>query len=114
MLLCYADAWPTIRTLYFPLLFKPHPWHGIPIGDDAPNTVTCFIEIVPADTVKYELDKQTGYLKVDRPQKFSNVYPSLYGSSRRRTAASRSAPIAASAPAAAASAATAIRWISAC
>jgi inorganic pyrophosphatase len=65
--------------LYFPLLFKPHPWHGIPIGDDAPNTVTCFIEIVPADTVKYELDKQTGYLKVDRPQKFSNIYPSLYG-----------------------------------
>jgi len=64
---------------HLPLLFKPHPWHGIPIGDDAPATVTCFIEIVPTDTVKYELDKQTGYLKVDRPQKFSNVYPSLYG-----------------------------------
>ena len=64
---------------HLPLLFKPHPWHGIPIGDDAPQKVTCFIEIVPTDTVKYELDKQTGYLKVDRPQKFSNVYPSLYG-----------------------------------
>jgi len=64
---------------HLPLLFKPHPWHGIPIGDDAPRKVTCFIEIVPTDTVKYELDKQTGYLKVDRPQKFSNVYPSLYG-----------------------------------
>src|SRR5258708_4946217 len=62
-----------------PLLFKPHPWHGIPIGDDAPRKVTCFIEIVPTDTVKYELDKQTGYLKVDRPQQFSNVYPCLYG-----------------------------------
>src|SRR5260370_29820740 len=62
-----------------PLLFKPHPWHGIPIGDDAPREVTCFIEIVPTDTVKYELDKQTGYLKVDRPQQFSNVYPCLYG-----------------------------------
>ena len=34
---------------------------------------------MPTDTVKYELDKQTGYLKVDRPQKFSNVYPTLYG-----------------------------------
>jgi len=64
---------------HLPLLFKPHPWHGIPIGDDAPALVTCFIEIVPTDTVKYELDKQTGYLKVDRPQKFSNVYPTLYG-----------------------------------
>lgn len=64
---------------HLPLLFKPHPWHGIPIGDDAPEKLTCFIEIVPTDTVKYELDKETGYLKVDRPQKFSNVYPSLYG-----------------------------------
>ncbi|MBX3024079.1 inorganic pyrophosphatase [bacterium] len=64
---------------HLPLLFKPHPWHGIPIGDEAPRTVTCFIEIVPTDTVKYELDKETGYLKVDRPQKFSNICPSLYG-----------------------------------
>jgi len=64
---------------HLPLLFKPHPWHGVPIGDDAPRKVTCFIEIVPTDTVKYELDKETGYLKVDRPQQFSNVYPSLYG-----------------------------------
>jgi inorganic pyrophosphatase len=64
---------------HLPLLFKPHPWHGIPIGDDAPRTLTCFIEIVPTDTVKYELDKETGYLKVDRPQKFSNICPSLYG-----------------------------------
>jgi inorganic pyrophosphatase len=41
--------------------------------------VTCFIEIVPTDTVKYEIDKPTGYLKVDRPQKYSNVCPTLYG-----------------------------------
>ena len=70
---------PHIAVGHLPLLFKPHPWHGIPIGDDAPREVTCFIEIVPTDTVKYELDKQTGYLKVDRPQQFSNVYPCLYG-----------------------------------
>lgn len=60
-------------------LHKPHPWHGISLGDEAPRIVTCFIEIVPTDTVKYEIDKTTGYLKVDRPQKFSNVCPALYG-----------------------------------
>ena len=62
-----------------PPLFKPHPWHGISLGEDAPGVVTCFIEIGPTDTVKYEVDKTTGYLKVDRPQKFSNVCPALYG-----------------------------------
>ncbi len=61
------------------LLYRPHPWHGISIGDEAPEKVHAFIEIVPTDTVKYELDKSSGYLKVDRPQKFSNVYPTLYG-----------------------------------
>ncbi len=59
--------------------FKAHPWHGIPIGDNAPTIVTAFIEIVPTDTVKYEIDKESGYLKIDRPQKFSNVIPTLYG-----------------------------------
>jgi inorganic pyrophosphatase len=59
--------------------FKSHPWHGINIGDKAPEVVTAFIEIVPTDTVKYEVDKESGYLKIDRPQKFSNVVPSLYG-----------------------------------
>src|SRR5690349_9641760 len=61
------------------LLFKPHPWHGVPLGGQAPKIVTAFVEIVPTDTVKYEIDKPTGYLKVDRPQKFSNVCPTLYG-----------------------------------
>ena len=37
------------------------------------------LEIVPSDTVKYEVDKKTGFLKVDRPQKFSNIIPALYG-----------------------------------
>jgi inorganic pyrophosphatase len=61
------------------LRFKSHPWHGIAIGDQAPELVTAFIEIVPSDTVKYEIDKASGYLKIDRPQKFSNIVPSLYG-----------------------------------
>lgn len=59
--------------------YKVHPWHGINIGEDAPTIVTAFIEIVPSDTIKYEIDKESGYLKVDRPQKFSNIVPALYG-----------------------------------
>ncbi|MBX3292771.1 MAG: inorganic pyrophosphatase [Acidobacteria bacterium] len=58
---------------------KAHPWHGIEIGDDAPDEVTVFIEIVPGDTVKYEVDKTSGYLMIDRPQQYSNVLPSNYG-----------------------------------
>ena len=61
------------------MIYKAHPWHGISAGKKAPDIVTAFIEIVPADTVKYEIDKETGYLKVDRPQKFSNAIPTLYG-----------------------------------
>lgn len=61
------------------LFFKPHPWHGVSPGPQAPAEVTCFIEQVPTDTVKYEVDKETGYLKLDRPQKFSSQPPSLYG-----------------------------------
>jgi inorganic pyrophosphatase len=59
--------------------YKAHPWHGIHPGEKAPSIVTAFIEIVPSDTVKYEIDKETGYLKIDRPQKFSNTVPTLYG-----------------------------------
>ena len=58
---------------------KAHPWHGIPIGDHVPSELTVFIEIVPRDTVKYEVDKETGYLKIDRPQQYSNVVPANYG-----------------------------------
>lgn len=61
------------------LRFKAHPWHGIEIGANAPEIVTAYIEIIPSDTVKYEVDKPTGHLKVDRPQKFSNIVPALYG-----------------------------------
>jgi inorganic pyrophosphatase len=61
------------------LLFRAHPWHGVPLGGGAPNVLTAYIEIVPSDTVKYELDKNSGLLKVDRPQQFSNVCPSHYG-----------------------------------
>jgi len=61
------------------LRHKAHPWHGVDIGPEAPEELTCFIEMVPTDTVKYEIDKKTGYLTIDRPQKFSSILPALYG-----------------------------------
>ncbi len=61
------------------LRYKSHPWHGVDIGPEAPDIITCFIEMVPKDTVKYEVDKVSGYLKIDRPQKYSNLVPALYG-----------------------------------
>lgn len=60
-------------------LFRSHPWHGVSLGSRAPEVVTCFIEIVPTDRVKYEIDKSSGYLKVDRPQLYSNICPAPYG-----------------------------------
>ncbi len=56
-----------------------HPWHGISPGEKSPDIINVFIEMVPTDTVKYEVDKLSGHLKVDRPQKYSNLCPSLYG-----------------------------------
>lgn len=52
---------------------QAHPWHGIDPGDSAPGIVNVFIELVPSDTVKYEVDKASGHLKLDRPQKFSGL-----------------------------------------
>jgi len=60
-------------------LYKAHPWHGISCGENFPDVLTAFIEIVPTDTVKYEIDKASGWLKVDRPQLYSNIVPALYG-----------------------------------
>ena len=59
--------------------WRPHPWHGLAPGPDAPKVVTAYIEITPFDSVKYEIDKETGYLRVDRPQRFSSQVPTLYG-----------------------------------
>ena len=58
--------------------WRPHPWHGLDPGPDAPEIVTAFIEISPFDFVKYEVEKRTGYLKVDRPQRGSSSPPTLW------------------------------------
>jgi len=59
--------------------FRPHPWHGLTAGPNAPREVDAYIEITPFDAVKYEIDKSTGYLRVDRPQGSSALPPTLYG-----------------------------------
>jgi inorganic pyrophosphatase len=69
--------------------FRAHPWHGVPMGNDAPRVVTTYIEIVSTDTVKYEMDKLTGILRMDRPQQYSNVCPTLYGFIPRTLCAER-------------------------
>ena len=56
------------------LMFRAHPWHGVSIGGQAPAEVTAYIEIVPTDTVKYEVDKVSGFLKVDRPQQIGRAH----------------------------------------
>ena len=61
------------------MISKPHPWHGISLGPNAPDSLVAFIEMTPYDTVKYEIDKVSGYLKVDRPHRFSSLLPALYG-----------------------------------
>ncbi len=59
--------------------WRPHPWHGLDVGPDPPDVVHAYIEITPFDFVKYELDKETGYMRVDRPQRTSSQPPTLYG-----------------------------------
>lgn len=59
--------------------WRPHPWHGLEPGEHAPQKVNAYIEITPFDSVKYEVDKITGYMRVDRPQRTSSQPPSLYG-----------------------------------
>ncbi|MEZ4267132.1 MAG: inorganic pyrophosphatase [Myxococcota bacterium] len=59
--------------------WRPHPWHGLDPGVDAPSLVMAYIEITPFDLIKYEVDKITGYVRVDRPQRSSSQPPSLYG-----------------------------------
>ena len=59
--------------------WRPHPWHGLEVGKNPPKLVQAFIEITPFDLVKYEVDKVTGYTRVDRPQRTSSHPPTLYG-----------------------------------
>ncbi|KAK9749643.1 hypothetical protein RND81_02G140500 [Saponaria officinalis] len=56
-----------------------HPWHDLEIGPEAPTTFNCVVEISKGSKVKYELDKTSGLIKVDRVLYSSVVYPHNYG-----------------------------------
>ena len=61
--------------------YRRHPWHGLEAIPDGvePGIVRAYIEMLPSDTVKYERDKNTGFLVVDRPQRTTATPPALYG-----------------------------------
>jgi len=59
--------------------WRPHPWHGLDSGAEPPRRVHAYIEISPFDMVKYEVDKHSGYLRVDRSVRSSSQHPALYG-----------------------------------
>lgn len=73
--------------------WRPHPWHGLSPGEEAPEVVQAFVEITPFDTVKFEVDKPSGFLRVDRSQRSSSLPPSLYGFIPQTYAAERVAAL---------------------
>jgi len=56
-----------------------NPWHDVSIGDGAPNIVRAIVEISRGSKAKYELDKETGLLRLDRVLYSSTYYPANYG-----------------------------------
>src|SRR5678815_411609 len=56
-----------------------HAWHDIPLGDRIEEQFTSIIEIPKGSKVKYELDKESGMLKVDRVLFSAVHYPANYG-----------------------------------
>ncbi|MEX0978747.1 MAG: inorganic diphosphatase [Pirellulales bacterium] len=56
-----------------------HPWHDVTPGENLPRDFTVVIEIPMGSSVKYELDKKTGLLKLDRVLYSAVYYPANYG-----------------------------------
>lgn len=61
------------------MMKQNNPWHDVSFGDQAPNIVTGIIEIPKGSKAKYELDKDSGLLKLDRVLFSSIHYPANYG-----------------------------------
>lgn len=56
-----------------------HPWHEVSIGDNPPELVNAIIEIPKGSRAKYEIDKESGLIKLDRVIYASMYYPLNYG-----------------------------------
>ena len=56
-----------------------NPWHHVSYGENAPEVVTAIIEIPEGSKGKFELDKESGMLKLDRVLFSSVHYPAHYG-----------------------------------
>jgi inorganic pyrophosphatase len=56
-----------------------NPWHDVTIGPGSPDVVNAIVEISKGSRAKYEIDKQTGMLKLDRVLYSSVYYPANYG-----------------------------------
>jgi inorganic pyrophosphatase len=61
--------------------WRRHPWHGLQVRPEgmSEDMVQAYIEMTTDDVVKYELDKASGFLVVDRPQRTTSRPPALYG-----------------------------------
>lgn len=58
---------------------KAHPWHDVPVGEETPEVINSIIEIPMSSRAKYELEKESGLLKLDRVIYSSIYYPANYG-----------------------------------
>ena len=56
-----------------------HPWHDVSVGDRAPEVVPVIVEVPKGSKTKYELDKKSGLIRVDRVLFSSVHYPANYG-----------------------------------
>lgn len=73
-----SDSSPTPPADPLVGLFVAHPWHGLP-AHAGPGLVNVYVEIVPADTVKFEVHKPSGHLTIDRPRRYAVRAPAPYG-----------------------------------
>lgn len=61
------------------MITTAHPWHGVPVGKQAPRIVNAIVEIPQGSRAKYEIDKESGLLRLDRIIYSSFYYPCNYG-----------------------------------
>lgn len=88
-----TSPYPLARMISEYAQWRPHPWHGLSPGPNPPSELYAYVEITPFDLVKYEIDKVSGYMKVDRAQRTSSLPPALYGFVPQTYAGSRVAAL---------------------